>query len=239
MSATQEVKTPRRLSPLDDVLRHAGGTWGELADMPVVLSYGDVAHERSQAARLALADMSALERVTIKGSEAAELLEANQLPIPEKVLDVARCDRGGFIARTGSAEFVCAGGLEGGMAARLFASAAGRERVYALLRQEAVIAVTGQRAAEALQHTSSYDFSGCRPGSPAVMTRVAGVSCLAIAGQAGGAEMLELSTDGTYGVYLWEKLLDIVRELGGAAIGLAALFPQLDHPGAGTQMKAV
>jgi hypothetical protein len=33
--------------------------------------------------------------------------------------------------------------------------------------------------------------------------------------------------DGSFGAYLWDTLLEIVRELGGDAVGLSAFFPDL------------
>jgi sarcosine oxidase subunit gamma len=59
------------------------------------------------------------------------------------------------------------------------------------------------------------------------MTRVAGVSCSILLREIRGIAAFQLWLDGTYGAYLWHTLEGIVRELGGAPIGLASLFPEL------------
>ena len=34
--------------------------------------------------------------------------------------------------------------------------------------------------------------------------------------------------DGTYGVYLWETLLEIIGELGGGPVGVSCFFQEID-----------
>jgi sarcosine oxidase subunit gamma len=55
------------------------------------------------------------------------------------------------------------------------------------------------------------------------MTQMAGVSCAVLPRQLGAVRAWQLWADGTYGPYLWETLLQIVRELGGDAVGLSGL----------------
>ena len=57
------------------------------------------------------------------------------------------------------------------------------------------------------------------------MTRVAGVSCMILPLQAEEAPAFRFWLDPSYGSYLWEALLEIVRDQGGDAIGLDALYP--------------
>jgi sarcosine oxidase subunit gamma len=52
-----------------------------------------------------------------------------------------------------------------------------------------------------------------------------GVSVLALRDEARGRRWLRIWCDGTFGPYLWETLLGIAREEGGAAVGFAKLFP--------------
>ena len=61
------------------------------------------------------------------------------------------------------------------------------------------------------------------------MTRVAGVSCMVLPLQAKGAPAFRFWLDASYGSYLWEALLEIVRDQGGDAIGLDALYPSFRH----------
>ncbi len=57
------------------------------------------------------------------------------------------------------------------------------------------------------------------------MTRVAGVSCMILPLQAEEAPSFRFWLDPSYGSYLWEALLEIVRHQSGDAIGLDTLYP--------------
>jgi glycine cleavage system aminomethyltransferase T len=79
-----------------------------------------------------------------------------------------------------------------------------------------------------LHETFGFDFTN--PPASAVMTRVAGVSCMILPVQIEGVMALRLWLDPSYASYLWEALLEIVRHHGGDAIGLEAFYPRLDQP---------
>src|SRR5262245_49983603 len=97
--------TPTRLSPVHDELEHLHARFTDVAGMPVAVSYRDAAAEKFAAGDLSLCDVSFLSRVTLKGSAAASVFSSQQIPLPEKILDVAAIDGGGVIARTGGSEF--------------------------------------------------------------------------------------------------------------------------------------
>jgi sarcosine oxidase subunit gamma len=87
-----------------------------------------------------------------------------------------------------------------------------------------------------LLQTCGYDFrqAGVRPRpspDPAaalmVMTRVAGVSTWVLPRILNGITVYQLWSDGTYGHYLWETLLELTRELGGDAVGWSVFFPDV------------
>src|SRR5262249_11243393 len=94
--------------------------------------------------------------------------------------------------------------------------------VYRVLRQDASLLLSGSQATEVLLETCGYDF---REASPkVVMTRVAVVSCSILPRTLNGFSVFQLWLDGTYGFYLWETLLPIVRELGGSPVGIACFL---------------
>src|SRR5690606_30526199 len=92
---------------------------------------------------------------------------------------------------------------------------------YGAPRQDASFALTGSRAVEVFLETCGHDFA--RPQTGVVFTRVAGVSCMVLHRTLGALAAFQLWLDGTYGHYLWEALLEIVRARGGQAIGAAAV----------------
>jgi sarcosine oxidase subunit gamma len=211
--------TAQRLSPLHDALAHLHPRWGEIGGMPVPLDYGDSEGERRQAETLALCDVSALARVVVKGPKAEALLQVQGVPVPKKIFQCEPLPQGGLIARMGGAEFFLEDGAEGDTVAKIeTALGSGRPGVYRVLRQDASLLLSGSAATELLLETCGYDFH--QAGPELVMTRVAGVSCAILPRTLNGFALFQLWADGTYGVYLWETLLDIAREMGGGAVGV-------------------
>ena len=100
--------------------------------------------------------------------------------------------------------------------------------VYLVRRQDASFQLTGVRSNAVLRETCGVDFS--QPLDAVVMTRVAGVSCMILPLQAEEAPSFRFWLDPSYGSYLWDALLEIVRDQGGDAIGLGAFIPGSDMP---------
>jgi sarcosine oxidase subunit gamma len=230
------MPTAIRVSPMHETIeaiaRAAGGArsrWGELDGMPVALDFGSPESELVRARELGLCDASALPRLVVKGPQAANFLRSQGLPVPEAILAVSTCDGGGVVARTGGSEFLLEDSVSRPFVAPLEQTLGpGGNGVYRVVRQDAVVALSGRRGVEVLRQVCGYDFVPSRPGAPLVMTRVAGVSCLVLHRERNGIPVFQLSTDGTLGVYLWGILFDVVRELGGDAVGLATLYPALN-----------
>jgi sarcosine oxidase, subunit gamma len=219
------LATPTRLSPVYDELEHLHARFTDVNGMPVATSYGDVAKEKTAAADLGLCDVSFLSRVTLKGPAAASVLGSQQIPLPEKVLDVALINGGGIIARTGGTEFFIEDGLRGNVVERLTTAARETPGCYLVTRQDASFLLSGKRAPEVFLETCGYDFR--HPPKQIVFTRVAGVSCSILHRDFNDAGIFQLWLDGSYGGYLWETLLEIVGELKGAVIGAAAFYHDL------------
>jgi sarcosine oxidase subunit gamma len=60
------------------------------------------------------------------------------------------------------------------------------------------------------------------------MTSMAGVSVTMARWLRGDMPLYRIWCDGSFGPYLWKTLLEVARDLGGGAIGVAALFPEWD-----------
>jgi sarcosine oxidase subunit gamma len=217
---------PARLSPVHDELQHLHPCWGEIHGMPAALDFGDRTAEQDRARRLGLCDVSPLPRLEVKGPNAAAFLESHHIAVPPEIFDVLPWGSGGVIARTGGAAFLLEDGPQGSLVAILAEEldSAG-PGVYPAPRADAALLLSGTRAADVLLQTCGYDFR--RPGPKLVMTRVAGVSASVLHRTINNIGAYQLWVDGTFGVSLWETLLEIVRELGGDAAGLSAFFPEL------------
>ena len=229
--------TPPRRSPVHDAIE-AGHrpAWRDLARMPVALHLGDPDAEPPAARRLALCDMSALPRVTLKGPAALALLGEQGIGVPDAVLGAAPLGGRGVVARTGSAEFFIEDGPRGDHVARVrtLTGAFGHDRpgVHPAARADASLFLSGANAGDVLEQTCGYNFRHRDPAT-LVFTRVAGVSCSILPRTLNAIDLFQLWADGTYGQYLWETLLDILSESGGRAVGALCYFPELSHDDGG------
>lgn len=220
------TRLPSRLSPLDDALEQLGARWGSLADMPVPLDFGDPRREPARAAIAGLCDASALARLAVKGPAARSFLSDQGLVPPEKIYDYLPADGGGLIVRTGAAEYFVEDGWDGGTVAGL-AAALGPAwpGVYRVLGPDASLLLAGREAIGVLSQACGFNFRD--GGGQFVMTQVAGVSCGVVERELAAGRVFQLWLDGTYGIYLWNALLEIVVEAGGGPVGAGCLFPEL------------
>jgi sarcosine oxidase, subunit gamma len=221
-------------SPLHEALQkeHPRATWGEANGMPVLVHLDDAAKELEVAKTLALADASFLPRIVIKGPQAASFLQSLGISIPETTLKVVPLENGGLIARTGGSEFFLESGPVGWPSHAVqdgLGSPSYKDGVYPVLRQDASLIISGSRAGELFRHVSSYDFL-TNPHYDLVFTLIAGVSCSVLRTELNGIPAFRLWTDGTYGTYIWHTLLEVAKELGGGAVGVAVFYSSLFTP---------
>jgi sarcosine oxidase subunit gamma len=216
------MTTGLRRSPLHDRLIPESPRWAELHGMqtPVELP-GD-----ADAAPIMLADASCLPRMGVKGPNAEEWLRGQGVSVPEGANTWTRTSEGVIVARLARSEFFLEDRPGGGAVERWRSLLEPAPGVYPVIRQDAALALAGERLNDLLVQTCNVDFDAYPPGARAVvMTSMVGVSVLALRDEARGRRWLRIWCDGTFGPYLWETLLGIAREEGGAAVGFAKLFP--------------
>ena len=229
-----------RLSAVQACLERLGAVWDEHegavregAVRPV--HFGDPEAEAAIAPVLALADRGTIPRIGLKGPDAIGWARAQGIPVPDEIYGWTRAAGGGLSVRVGSGELF----LEGPHATAAeegLAGAPSGTACWPVRREDAAFLLCGERALEVLAQACSYDFRGA--AGAFVMTRVAMVSCsilveggLADGGlaevdgeeDAAGAPVYHLWAAASYGLYLWDELLAIVRDCGGGPVGDAAL----------------
>lgn len=221
----QFLDTAARLSPVYDQLQQLTARWATVGDMPVALDFGNPESERSKAEHLGLCDVSWRTTATLKGAGVAEFLASKNFPVPQEVLEVNAIEQGGIVARTGAREFFLEDGIVASAVPQLLSQINGAENCTPVLRQDASFLISGTLAPKVLMQTCGYDFR--RPHGRIVMTRVAGVSSWILHRFIEGINVFQLWADGSFGVYLWKELHEIVSELGGSIVGSSVFFPQL------------
>jgi sarcosine oxidase subunit gamma len=215
-----------RRSPLHDAVTAQAPTWAQLHGMQVAARLPLDADARP----IVLADASCLPRMGVKGPHAEAWLRGQGIAVPEGVNSWTRTPEGAIVARLARSEFFIEDTVGGASVDRWRATLAPAPGVYPVLRQDAALALAGERLYDLLAQTCNVDFKGWTLDRRAVvMTSMAGVSVLVLWYEQQGGPVFRIWCDGTFGLYLWQTLLEIVREEGGGAAGFAALFP--DAPG--------
>ena len=213
-----------RNSPLHGAMLALDPTWGTVSDMPVALRLpGD-----GEPKPIRLADASCLARTGVKGPQAEQWLRGQGIEVPEGVNRWVRTPDGAIVARLARSEFFLEDRISGTTLGRLREVLTPAPGVYPVLRQDAALVVVGERVNDLFVQTCNVDFRAWTLDQQAVvMTSMVGVSVLVLWTRHNGLPCYRIWCDGTFGPYLWETLLEIAGELGGGAVGLQSVFPEL------------
>ena len=214
-----------RSSAIESAIDQLGPQWGDVHGMRVPLHFGDPESERRQLQTLALADVSVLPKVGVKGPGAEAFVSEEGIPVPEDVYDSARLSDGGWIVRVDRDEFFVEEGPEGGTVAALRSVlASDKPGVYRIERQETGLLLCGTQAVDVLRQTCGYPFE-VEPGSDTefVYTRVAAISASVLRHTFAGVPAYRIWCVPSSGRYLWEEVHQICSDLGGTAVGLSSL----------------
>jgi sarcosine oxidase subunit gamma len=217
-----------RNSALETALESLTPEWGELYGMRVPLSYTDAEVEGRQMETLALADLSALPKLGLKGPGVDAFVAAQGIEPPADVYGFARLPGGGWVIRVDGDELFMESGIDqddrdADLLKKLDESL-GEERpgVYRIERQETGLLLSGTLAVNVIRQTCGYPFE-IGPGveSEFVYARVAVTSCAILKHSLNGFPVYRIWCVPSSGRYLLETLLDISRDLGGQPVGLS------------------
>jgi sarcosine oxidase, subunit gamma len=215
-----------RTSSLHAALSALNPRWEAYQGMQVPVSMGSEAYLET----VALTDLSCLKRFGLKGPAAENWLQEQGVPVPSAINQWAPLGECSLIARLATTEFF----IEDGTAADNNSDQLrdklqrGLPGVTPVMRQDAEIALVGPVAHEIFAQTCSVNFAALDLAArPLVMTSMIGVSVLVIPSLREGRPLFQIWCDCTFAPYLWEHLLEIAQDLGGGAVGIGALFPNL------------
>lgn len=231
-SAGYSARVSARVSAVHACLERLGAAWEERDGALRALHFGDAAAEAATAPVLGLADRGALPRIGLTGPGAVAWARTQGVAVPTERYGWTRAVDGTLAVRVGQGELFLEGAGAAAVAAAL--AAAPPAACWPVRREDAALLLCGRRAPDVLAQTCAYDFRGA--AGRFVMTRVALVSCAVLAdrGEAMREEdappvpVYHLWAAPSYGPWLWDELLTIVRECGGGPVGelaAAALLP--------------
>jgi sarcosine oxidase, subunit gamma len=218
------MNTGNRLSPLHDAIAALNPRWTVVHGMLVPVEIETGAH----GAPVQLSDASCLLRMGVKGSKAQAWLVSQGIGVPPAINSWTRTAEGTLVARLARSEFFLEDRANATTVTRLKGNLAPASGVSPVLRQEAALVLYGPNANDLLVQTCNVNFRAWKPEDrTVVMTSMVGVSVLVIWEPHQGLPRYRIWCDHTFAAYLWETLAGIARELGGGAVGLRSLMPEI------------
>ena len=202
-----------RRSPVHDLLEPMHPVWTEVQGMTAALKFAGPEQEEHLKAHLALADLSCMPRLGLKGAGVLAWLRVNGLQTAAALYKVTPIENHGILARIDKEEVFLEDGVQGNIVSRIQDQLSTHpSEVYRVERQEASFLLIGSRTDEVLSQTCSHDFRESE--GRVILSRMAGVSCRLLQVETSGIAGLRIWLDPSYSVYLWETLLGIIREDG-------------------------
>lgn len=197
---------------------------GFINGMAIANRYSDPDVESRHAAKLSICDVSCLSRFAIKGLAAADSLKAKGIELPGAANSWSRHDET-LVMRLGNSEFLLEDPIGVQQCKGLTEQLQSGDGVHVVLRNDASFILSGELLDELLAQVCAIDLCGpTLADNRLAMTSIAGVSVIVLRQEVAGQTLMRLWCDGTFGVYLWETLLNIIKELGGGPVGINQFF---------------
>lgn len=218
--------TTGKRSPLHSWHETHCDSWCQLGDTLLPHHFAAPVEERAAITQLALCDMSGLALLEVKGPAAVGWLEARDLPVPRAIYEGELTGQNDWITRCGNDEFLLRG-APGNRLSQLAADiprSGARHDLLITTRQDAVFLLAGRRSGELLAQTCALDHAVLTPGRT-VFTRVAAVSCGLLKDQLDDNPVCWLWLDPGHALYLWQQLVQILRDLDGRVVGVCCFYP--------------
>lgn len=212
------------------ILEQAGARFAEVNGAAVAMSFGAVSDEFAAARNMALADLSPLARVGLKGGGAITWARAQGVEIGDANNVAVDQPDGALAAQLADTEVLVLDGPDGAgtLPHRLESEWRGANApgVHLVNRQSANFwfVVSGVHAAEMFAKLCAVDLCPEKfpPGSVA-QTSVARTNCIVIRADLGNVPVWHVLGDSASAEYQWGCLTDAMNEFGGRPVGFDAL----------------
>ena len=216
-----------RHTALHGALARLKPVWGTLHGMRIPMQFRGAVDTREALDRLAIADVSFLDKLGVKGPGAAGWLLGHGVQPPETAFEVAPlAGNGGIVARIGRSEFFLESGVDEAASLPIVSSIESppTPTAHPMPRHDVSLLVAGARVPDLLAQTCGVNLMDEAPNR-IVLTRFAAVSVMLL--YRPDPMRLRIWCDPSFGVYLWNAVLEIARDLGGALAGVDGVRPLL------------
>jgi sarcosine oxidase subunit gamma len=212
------------------VLEENGASFAEINGAAVAMTLGAVADELEAARTMAIADLSPLPRVGLKGPGALGWTRRQGVAVPASNNGACRQPRGGLAARLADTEILLVDNLDGagGLPHHIEAewTAGSPPGTYLVNRQGANFwfVVSGIHAHAMFAKLCAVDIRPAKfPPSSVAQTPVARTNCIIIRDDLGDVPAYHLLGDITAAEYQRGSLIDALAEFAGRPVGLETL----------------
>jgi len=214
-------------SPIHEWFQRRQPVWKNVHGTPLAVQLQSAEEERTALDLLALCDMSALQKLGIRGGQAEHFIADRGIGVPTSIYESQRLTDDGLIVRLATDEFILESGISGDLLTNLSADLVSADgQVFRVERQEATFLLTGSRATELLAQTCSINFREAAMNQ-LMLTRMAGVNCGILPETAGNRNIYRFWVDYTYAAWLWSTMAEIAQDLDGCVVGAGCLYPEL------------
>lgn len=188
------------------------------------------AHDQQAIEHCALIDLTHLSRVGFRGQDSANYLKELGFQLPEKANFSIQQENGTLVARLSATEYLILGGLSdfGESVAQLEAHWSMTEKqIFLLPRQDshAWLQLTGIHIAQVMAKFCAVDLNAASflPGH-VVQTSIARINAIIVNVSDEYTPKFNILYDRAAAVYLWDVLVDAIREFDGQVVGVNALI---------------
>ena len=175
---------------------------------------------------LGVCDVSRFQRFGVKGPNAAQWLAEHGIALPQRPNAWVLQAPATLVLRLGNTEFLLEDQGESGFCATLAAAQhTAPNGVFPVQRYDLSVQLSGNKIPDLLSELCTLDLrEKTLAADTVVMTQVADISATVLRQTLNNETVYRLWCDGTYGVYMWETLVEIAQEHGGGVVDLHALF---------------
>lgn len=203
-----------------------GAEFERRGDILLVKDYGSQT-EHAQAQKLGLADLSTLPRTGFKGAGAPDWAAAQAIDLPQQPNSCTVQTDASLVAKLSHQELLVLSDLHGASTQieQLNKTPVGPQ-TYALPRADSHcwLAVTGSQAAEMFSKVCAVDLRSHKFANGEIaQTSVAKANSIVIRQDLGNTHCFYILTDVSSAEFLWDCLLDAMKEYDGRPVGVAAL----------------
>ncbi len=193
---------------------------GIVNGMTMAMRYANSELENVRSHHLSICDVSALQRLGLKGPRAQQWLAEQDMVLPERANSWIKQKNGALLLRLGNTEFMIEDTASSEVCNSITTTFTAGDGLHPLQRNDAAFIISGVNVDTLFSQVCAVDLlSGALENNTLIMTSMAGVSVTVLMQTLNGETVYRLWCDGSYGTYLWQTLLGIIEEQDGGPVG--------------------